>query len=182
MAGDWSDAKERCKALTYAQAEERYNAGDIKTAQSLFASIPDYLDAMPGTRPAGTSWRRTPRTSGNTPWRWNCSGVFRMIIRKPAPCGRRPPTRRPKAAIRREDWTAAQLLGSLDREGLRRQYRDIENLYLQACEKAGINPYPETPVPPETTETPPAPGETPPNRRPLPDGNAGSRSFPGHRG
>ena len=67
------------------------------------------------------------------------------------------------------------MLGSLDRQALRRQYRDIENLYLQACEKAGINPYPETPAPPEPTESPEPPAENTeqsaaePTETPVPD-------------
>ena len=44
-----------------------------------------------------------------------------------------------------------------------------------ACEKAGINPYPETPAPPETTEQPETPAENTeqpaaePTETPAPD-------------
>ena len=45
LAGSWSDAPERCRSLTYDQAEELYNDGKYRDAQSLYASIPDYQDA-----------------------------------------------------------------------------------------------------------------------------------------
>ena len=81
-----------------------------------------------------------------------------------------------KNAIYQEDWTtAAELLGSMDREGLRRKYRDIEQLYLQACEGAGIDPYPAPAGEPEVpAETPAAEDKTPepeaaPAETPVPD-------------
>ena len=82
-----------------------------------------------------------------------------------------------KSAIRQENWAvAAELLGSLNREALRRTYRDIETLYLEACEKAGIVPYPETPSPdPESTEAsaaspaPPTASPEKPTPAPTPD-------------
>ena len=43
------------------------------------------------------------------------------------------------------------MLKDLDRETLERKYRDIENLYLVACENTGIPPYPETLVSDTTT-------------------------------
>ena len=176
MAGDWSDAKERCKALTYAQAEERYNAGDIKTAQSLFASIPDYLDS--NARDQACRYELAADAADDREFSLALE-LLRDIpddYQKTGAIRAQATYEKARAAIRREEWTeAAQLLGSLDREGLRRQYRDIENLYLQACEKAGINPYPETPVPPETTETPAPPAENTeqpaaePTETPAPD-------------
>ena len=58
------------------------------------------------------------------------------------------------------------MLGGLNRAALRRKYRDIEDLYRQACLGAGINPDEETPVPestpePEPEPTPAAPAEDP---------------------
>ena len=176
MAGDWSDAKERCKALTYAQAEERYNAGDIKTAQSLFASIPDYLDS--NARDQACRYELAADAADDREFSLALE-LLRDIpddYKKTGALRAQATYEKARAAIRREEWAeAAELLGSLDRQGLRRQYRDIENLYLQACEKAGINPYPETPAPPETTEQPEAPAENTeqpaaePTETPTPD-------------
>ena len=176
MAGDWSDAKERCKALTYAQAEERYNAGDIKTAQSLFASSPDYLDI--NARDQACRYELAADAADDREFSLTLE-LLRDIpddYKKTGALRAQATYEKARAAIRREEWAeAAELLGSLDRQGLRRQYRDIENLYLQACEKAGINPYPETPAPPETTEQPEAPAENTeqpaaePTETPTPD-------------
>ena len=65
-------------------------------------------------------------------------------------------------AIRQEDWaTAAELLGGVDRVSLKKKHRDVENLYLQACREAGIDPYPAPPDP-DAGETPaPAPSPAP---------------------
>jgi hypothetical protein len=52
-----------------------------------------------------------------------------------------------QTAFRQEEWeTVINLLKDLDRESLKRKYRDIENLYLEACSKAGVSPDP-TPEP-----------------------------------
>ena len=176
MAGDWSDAKERCKALTYAQAEERLNAGDIKTAQSLFASIPDYLDS--NARDQACRYELAADAADDREFSLALE-LLRDIpddYKKTGTIRSQATYEKAKAAIRREEWAeAAELLGSLDRQALRRQYRDIENLYLQACEKAGINPYPETPAPPEPTESPEPPAENTeqsaaePTETPVPD-------------
>ena len=59
--------------------------------------------------------------------------------------------------MKQEDWAAAaELLRNVDRQALRRKYRDAEELYLRACREAGIEAYPEE----ETAETP-APASTP---------------------
>ena len=176
MAGDWSDAKDRCKALTYVQAEERLNAGDIKTAQSLFASIPDYLDS--NARDQDCRYELAADAADDREFSLALE-LLRDIpddYQKAGAIRAQATYEKAKAAIRREEWTeAAELLGSLDRQALRRQYRDIENLYLQACEKAGINPYPETPAPPEPTESPEPPAENTeqpaaqPTETPVPD-------------
>ena len=183
LAGDWSDAKDRCKALTYEQADECYAAGDVKTAQSLFASIPDYMDS--NERDQQCRYELAEEASDDREYTLALE-LLRDIpddYKKTGALRAEATYEKAKAATRREEWAeAAQLLGSLNRESLRRQYRDIENLYLQACEKAGINPYPETPAPPEATaenpegavENTPAPaeGEQPaaePTATPVPD-------------
>ena len=61
--------------------------------------------------------------------------------------------------------TAVTLLQPLDRKALRKKYKDIETLYLTACEGAGIEAYPATPDPeaestPEAAATPAPEGET----------------------
>ena len=70
-----------------------------------------------------------------------------------------------KTAIKQQDWAAAaELLGSVDRSAVKRKYRDIENLYLEACKNAGIEPNPGTPEPsaaPEEGTPSPAPTSTP---------------------
>ena len=56
------------------------------------------------------------------------------------------------------------------REAYKRKYRDIENLYLEACEKAGIEPYPTTDpgaVPAEPAQTPAPPAEETPEAEPT---------------
>ncbi len=176
MAGDWSDAKERCKDLTYAQAEERYNAGDIKAAQSLFASIPDYMDS--NARDQACRYELAADAADDREFTLALE-LLRDIpddYQKTGAIRAQATYEKAKTAIRREEWAeAAELLGSLDRQALRRQYRDIENLYLEACGKAGVNPYPETPAPPETTETPVPPAENTeqpaaePTETPAPD-------------
>lgn len=176
LAGNWGDAPTRCKSLTYAQAEEKYAAGDIKSAQSLYASIPDYLDSntkdqecrytLAEEAVAVREFTRTLELLSGVPDDYKKTAALRAEASY----------EKAKNAIYQEDWaTAAELLGSMDREGLRRQYRDIEQLYLQACEGAGIDPYPtpaaepevpaETPVPAENTPEP----EAAPTETPVPD-------------
>lgn len=151
LAGDWSDAKERCKALTYAQAEDLYTAGDIKAAQSLYASIPDYLDSNEKDQACRYELARDAADDREFTLALELLRDIPDEYKKTGEVRAQASYEKAKAAIRREEWTeAAELLGSLDRQALRRQYRDMENLYLQACEKAGIDPYPETPAPPET--------------------------------
>ena len=163
LAGDWSDAPMRCKSLTYAQAEEKYAAGDIRSAQSLYASVPDYLDSntkeqecryIMAEEAAGVrEFTRTLELLNGVPDDYKKTAALRAEASY----------EKAKNAIYQEDWTtAAELLGSMDREGLRRKYRDIEQLYLQACEGAGIDPYPApTGVPEVPAETPAAEDKTP---------------------
>ena len=148
LADDWADAPERCKSLIYAQAESLYNAGDMKGAQSLYASIPDYQDANQKDLACRYSLAKAAADDleyslaldllRNVPDDYEQAGMLRTEATY----------QKAKSAIRRNDWAAAaELLGSLDRTSLIRQYRDIESLYLEACENAGIAAYPETPSP-----------------------------------
>ena len=90
--------------------------------------------------------------------------------------------RKAKAAVGMEDWeTAYNLLEPLDRNALRKKYKDIENLYLAACEGLKKDPYPTESPEDEATETPaeaggptpapesgPAPTEDPDAETPTP--------------
>ena len=160
LAGDWSDAPERCKSLIYERAETLYSAGDIKNAQPLYASIPDYQDANQKDQACRYTLAKAAADDleyslvlellSDIPDNYLNTGVLRAEAAY----------QKAKSAIRQEDWVAAaELLGSLDRASLLRQYRDIENLYLESCEKAGIEAYPETPL--RDTESPSAPSPVP---------------------
>ena len=75
-----------------------------------------------------------------------------------------------KSAMRQKNWaSAAELLGSLDREALRQTYRDIETLYLEACTKAGIVPYPDTSESPADNSATPAPAPAEFTPAPVPE-------------
>ena len=174
LAGSWSDAPERCKSLTYDQAEELYNAGKYRDAQSLYASIPDYQDAnrkeqacryqLAGKAADDQEYSMALDLLEGIPDDFEKTGELRA----------KAAYNKAKSAMRQENWTtAAELLGSLNRNELRRTYRDIETRYREACEKAGIDPYPETPVP-ESTESAaipatPAPSPEKPVSVPTPD-------------
>ena len=166
LAGNWSDAPERCRSLTYARAEALYNTGDYKGAQPLYASIPDYQDAnlkdtacrymLAKAAASELEYSLALELLSSVPDDYLDAGELRAEAAY----------QKAKSAIRQEDWTtAADLLGSLDRQSLLRKYRDIETLYLKACENAGIIPYPDTPVP-EAEETPL------PTATPAPDAGA----------
>ena len=156
LAGSWSDAPERCRSLTYSQAEELYDAGNLREAQSLYASIPDYQDA--NLKEQACRYELARKAADDLEY----SMALELLegipddYKKTGTLRAEASYNKAKSAIRQEDWsTAAGLLGSLDRESLRRTYRDIETLYLEACKKAGIDPYPETPAPdPEATASP----------------------------
>ena len=169
MAGEWSDAPERCKSLTYARADELYAAGEIQSAQSLYASIPDYLDS--NQKDQECRYRLAVDAADDREFTLALellSGVPDEY-RNTAALRAEASYEKAKIAIRQEDWTtAAELLGTLNRTALRRKYRDIETLYLQACEKAGIDPYPVTPTPSPAPETPTPPVSTPRPEQPVP--------------
>ena len=169
MAGEWSDAPERCKSLTYARADELYAAGEIQSAQSLYASIPDYLDS--NQKDQECRYRLAVDAADDREFTLALellSGVPDEY-RNTAALRAEASYEKAKIAIRQEDWTtAAELLGTLNRTALRRKYRDIETLYLQACEKAGIDPYPVTPTPSPAPETPTPPVSTHRPEQPVP--------------
>ena len=177
LAGNWSDAPERCRSLTYSQAEELYNAGKLREAQSLYASIPDYQDANLKEQSCRYQLARKAASDQEYTLALELLEGVPDDFEKAGALRAEASYHKAKSAIRQENWAvAAELLGSLNREALRRTYRDIETLYLEACEKAGIVPYPETPSPdPESTEAsaaspaPPTASPEKPTPAPTPD-------------
>ena len=159
LAGSWSDARERSMSLTYAQAEEYYNAGDLKSAQPLYSSIPDYQDArwkdwtcrwkLAQEASKDLEYSRTLELLKDVPDDFENVGSLRAEAAY----------QKARLAIRQEDWAAAyDLLSSVNREYLKKKHADAESLYVEVCKRAGKEPYPEgTPEPEET----PAPDGTP---------------------
>ena len=157
MAGEYEDALQRSRNLTYWMAEDLRAKGDIRGAQTLFASIPDYLDSNEKDRLCryqlalnafdDREFTMTLQLLENIPDDYEDTGLLRSEASY----------EKAKAAMKQEDWsTAAALLGSLDRAGMKKSHRDVEDLYLQACREAGIDPYPATPEPDEPVNTEPA--------------------------
>ena len=167
MAGDWSDAPERSRHLTYLEAEALYNAGDLRAAQTMYASIPDYEDANDKDRDCRYRLAAAAADDREYTLALELLAGVPDDYRDTADLRIEATYQKAKTAVRQEDWsTAAELLGGLNRAALRRKYRDIEDLYRQACLGAGINPDEETPVPestpePEPEPTPAAPAEDP---------------------
>ena len=148
LAGSWSDAPERCRSLTYDRAEELYSAGKLREAQFLYASIPDYQDA--NTRDMDCRYQLAQNAAKDLEY----SLALELLegipddYEKAGALRAEASYQKAKSAMRQENWeTAVDLLKGLDREALRQTYRDIETMYLEACGKAGIIPYPETPSP-----------------------------------
>ena len=166
LADNWGDAQDQYKKLIYDRAEALYKAGNLEAAQPLYASIPDYRDA--NARDQSCRYFMAKEAADDLEYTLALD-LLRGIpddygetktLREDATYGKA------KIAFRQEEWlTAAELLRDLDRESLRKKYRDIENIYLEACEKAGIEAYPATPEP--EAEPTPAP-ETSPEKTPEP--------------
>ena len=175
MAGSYPGAVTRYRDLIFRMAEEKFEAGDLKAAHSLYASIPDY------PRAAERDLECRYRLAENAADIREYTITLEMLQDIPddykdtAKLRTEAAYRKAKSLATREDWEgAAALLKDLDREELKKQFRDIEDLYLEACEKAGIEAYPqesgaptETPAP-EPTPTP-VPEETPEGETPAPE-------------
>ncbi len=159
LAGNWSDAPERCRSLTYDRAEELYSAGKYREAQTLYASIPDYQDA--NAKDMDCRYRLAEDAADDLEY----SLALELLegvpddFEKAGALRAEASYQKAKSAMRQNNWeTAVNLLKNLDRETLRQTYRDIETMYLEACQNAGIIPYPETPVPDaETSDSPVTP-------------------------
>ncbi|MBQ6515031.1 MAG: tetratricopeptide repeat protein [Clostridia bacterium] len=169
LAGSWGDAVVKYSALTYDQAEELYAAGDIKGAQALYASLPDDENAK--EMDILCRYQLAEEAASIVEY----STVLELLKDIPDDYKDTKALRgeasykKAQAAFRQGEWeTAMNLLKDLDRESLKRKYRDIENLYVEACTKCGVYPYP-TPEPgaedeAEGTATPtvtPTPTATP---------------------
>lgn len=158
LAGNWSDAPERCRSLTYARAEELYQTGKAREAQSLYASIPDYQDANQKEMACRYTLAKNAVNDLEYSLALDLLAGIPDDFEKTGSLRAEASYQKAKSAMRQKNWAeAAELLRDLDREALRKTYRDIETVYLEACEKAGIVPYPETPAPDtENSETPTA--------------------------
>ena len=165
LAGSWGDAQEKYNSLTYAQADALYAAGDIKGAQTLYASIPDYEDA--NDKDLACRYKLAKDAASILEYTTvlelldGVSDDYKDVRSLRAEAA----YQKAKSAMKQKDWAAAaELLGSVDRSAVKRKYRDIENLYLEACKNAGIEPNPGTPEPsaaPEEGTPSPAPTSTP---------------------
>ena len=147
LAGSWGDAVVKYSALTYDQAEELYAAGDIKGAQALYASLPDDENAK--EMDVLCRYQLAEEAASIVEY----STVLELLKDIPDDYKDTKALRgeasykKAQAAFRQGEWeTAMNLLKDLDRESLKRKYRDIENLYVEACTKCGVYPYP-TPEP-----------------------------------
>ena len=163
LAGDWGDAAEKTAAITLKQADELFAMGDIRGAHSLYASLPDNAECIEKDRTCCLELAR--EAAGNLEY----TMVLELLQGIPDDFGdagslrTEAAYRKAKTAVSREEWeTAAELLRPLDRQALRRKYKDIETLYLTACENAGIEPYPATPSPEAETIPTPSPDSTAP--------------------
>ena len=159
LAGSYSDAQKQYTALTYAQAEALYAAGDIRGAQTLYASIPDYEGAkekdmecryrLAQEAASIMEYTNVLELLGDIPDDYQDTKALRAEASY----------KKAQNSFKQENWAAVKdLLDDLDRESLKRKYRDIENMYVIACEKLGVDPYPE---PEETPGAGPDTGSEP---------------------
>ena len=165
LAGSWGNGSALLKysGIIYDQAEALYKEGDIKGAQPLYASVPDYEDA--NAKDMECRYILAQEAASVMEY----TAVLDLLrdipddYRKTGELRTEASYKKAQAAISQEDWeTAYSLLAGLDRAGLKRKYRDIENMYLLACEKTNHDPYP----PESVTEAPP---ETEAEGTPLPE-------------
>ena len=146
MAGEWGDAAARTAAITLKQADALFEAGDLRRAHALYASLPDNPECAEKDQICRVSLAKDAVNSleftlalellEGVPDNYGDAGELRTEASY----------QKAKAAVKQEEWeTAVALLQPLDRKTLKRKYRDIEVLYVTACEGAGIEPYPASP-------------------------------------
>ena len=158
MAGAWGNAADRTAAITIKQANELFDQGDLRGAHALYASLPDSPEcvekdrscrlALAGDAVGNLEYTLALELLEGVPDSFENTGELRAEASY----------MKAKTAVKQEDWeTAVSLLAPLDRQALRRKYRDIESLYLAACSGAGTDPYPaETETDAESTPAPAA--------------------------
>ena len=151
LAGAYGDAQKKYNTLTFAQAEALFEAGDLRGAQALYASIPDYEGAkeketecrylLAVNAASIMEYTTVLELLADIPDDYQDAGALRAEASY----------KKAQNYFKQQNWGAvADLLGKLDRQSLKRKYRDIENMYVIACENLGIDPYPPTPEPTET--------------------------------
>ena len=157
MAGEWGDAAKRTASITLKQADALFEAGDLRGAHALYASLPDNEECAEKDRICRVSLAKDAVNSleytlalellEGVPDSYENAGTLRTEASY----------QKAKAAVKQEDFeTAVSLLQPLDRQALRKKYKDIETLYLTACEGAGVEAYPATPDPEAEESDPPA--------------------------
>ena len=166
MAGDWGDAAERTAGITLKQADALYEAGDLRGAHALYASLPDNEECAEKDRECRV---KLAEDAVNSLEYTLALELLEGVADDYANAGAlrtEAAYQKAKSAVKQEEFeTAVMLLQPLDRKALRKKYKDIETLYLAACEGAGIEAYPATPDPeaestPEAAATPAPEGET----------------------
>ena len=171
LAGSWDDAVDKYNSLTCEQADALYAAGDLKGAQALYASLPDDENAK--EMEILCRYRLAEEAASIVEY----TTVLELLKGIPDDYKETKALRaeasykKAQIAFRQEEWeTVVKLLRDLDRESLKRKYRDIENLYLEACSKCGEDPYP-TPEPGAEgrAEGSPSPTDSVPVLTPEPD-------------
>ena len=166
MAGTWGDAAERTAGITLKQADALYEAGDLRGAHALYASLPDNEECAEKDRVCRV--KLAEDAVNNLEYTLALElleGVPEDYVNTRA-LRTEAAYQKAKAAVKQEDFeTAVTLLQPLDRQALRKKYKDIETLYLTACKGAGIEAYPAMPdseaeSTPEAANTPAPESET----------------------
>lgn len=169
MAGDTEDARDRMTALTLMLADDQLSQGNLMAAHTLYASLPDSETAVQKDRTCrlllateaadNREYTLALELLEGVPDDFQNAGTLRASAS----------WEKARIAALQEDWaTVVSLLRPLDRQALRRKYRDIESLYLEACEKTGTEPYPATPEPEPTPEAAPSPEDAAETANPSP--------------
>ena len=167
MAGSWGDAAERTANITLKQADALFEAGDLRGAHALYASLPDNPECAEKDKACRLSLARDAVNSMEYTLALELLEGIPDSEEDAGSLRAEASYQKAKTAVKQEEWeTAVSLLAPLDRQALRKKYKDIENLYLAACEGAGIEAYPAAPEPaatpaPESEEDPGTPTAPP---------------------
>ena len=154
MAGDWGDAAERTAAITLKQADILFESGDLRRAHALYASLPDNAECMEKDKVCRLALARNAVNSMEYTLALELLEGVPDDYEDTRELRTEASYQKAKSAVKQEDWeTAVDILSPLDRQALRKKYRDIEILYLTACNGAGIEAYPAT-QDPEAESTP----------------------------